>query len=183
MELIDFIKVYDDVLTQEECHKCIEIFKSGRGKNKLNNHTQKFTQYWISESEHLQFFENIKNKMTKCHLNYKSYLSARLDHDAIFPSNYVFESLKIKKYEPELKEEFRKHIDVASKSTFKRFLSTLIYLNDVEEGGQTVFNDVIINPRQGRMVLFPPLWMFPHSGRIPISNIKYLLTTYLRYSV
>ena len=83
----------------------------------------------------------------------------------------------------ELKEEFRKHIDTSTKSSSKRFLSTLIYLNDVEEGGQTVFNDVAINPRQGRLILFPPLWLFPHSGRIPISNIKYLLTTYLRYSV
>ena len=183
MELIDFIKVYDNALTEEECHKLIEIFETGRDKTKLNNKYQKFTQYWISESGNLQFFENIKNKMTKCHLNYESYLSARLDHGAIFPSNYVFESLKIKKYEPELKEEFRKHIDASTKGNLARFLSTLIYLNDVEEGGQTVFNDVIINPRQGRMVLFPPLWMFPHSGRIPISNIKYILTTYLRYSV
>ena len=183
MELIDFIKVYDNALTEEECHKLIEIFETGRDKTKLNNNYQKFTQYWVSESGHLQFFENIKNKMTKCHLNYKSYLSARLDHDAIFPSNYVFESLKIKKYEPELKEEFRKHIDVASKSTFKRFLSTLIYLNDVEEGGQTVFNDVTIESKEGRLILFPPLWMFPHAGKIPISNTKYILTTYLTYSV
>ena len=183
MELIDFIKVYDNALTEEECHKCIQIFETGRSKDKFNNDTQKFTQYWISESGHLQFFENIKNKMTKCHIDYASYLSARLDYDAIFPSNYVFEPFKIKKYEPELKEEFRKHIDTSTKSSSNRFLSTLIYLNDVEEGGQTVFNDVAINPRQGRLILFPPLWLFPHSGRIPISNIKYLLTTYLRYSV
>ena len=186
MELIDFIKVYDNALTEEECHKCIQIFEAGEvgsGKDKFNNHTQKFTQYWISESEYLQFFEHLKNKMTKCHIDYASYLSARLDYGAIFPPNYVFEPFKIKKYEPKLKDEFRKHTDTSTKTTSKRFLSTLVYLNDVEEGGQTVFNDVAINPRQGRLVLFPPLWLFPHSGRIPISNIKYLLTTYLRYSV
>ena len=183
MELIDFIKVYDNALTEEECHKLIEIFETGRDKTKLNNNYQKFTQYWVSESGHLQFFENIKNKMTKCHLDYGSYLSSRLDYEAIFPSKYVFESLKIKKYEPELKQEFRKHIDTLTEGSSKRFLSSLIYLNDVKEGGQTAFNDVTINARQGRLVLFPPLWMFPHAGKIPITNIKYILTTYLRYSV
>ena len=140
MELIDFIKVYDDVLSQEECHKCIEIFETGRDEkklNKLNNHNQKFTQYWISEKE----------------------------------------------YVPELKEEFGRHTDTSTRRSCRRFLSSLIYLNDVEEGGETTFNDVIIKPKEGRLLIFPPLWMFPHAGKIPISNIKYILTTYLRYSV
>ena len=53
----------------------------------------------------------------------------------------------------------------------------------MEEGGQTAFNDVTIEAKEGRLILFPPLWMFPHAGKIPISNTKYILTTYLTYSV
>ena len=29
--------------------------------------------------------------------------------------------------------------------------------------------------------MFPPMWMFPHSGNAPISNTKYIMGTNLRY--
>jgi hypothetical protein len=29
--------------------------------------------------------------------------------------------------------------------------------------------------------MFPPLWMFPHKGESPISNPKYIISTYLHY--
>jgi hypothetical protein len=55
------------------------------------------------------------------------------------------------------------------------------YLNDVEEGGETVFEGFIIKPKIGSMLVFPPLWLFPHRGNPPISNTKYILSTYLHY--
>jgi hypothetical protein len=58
------------------------------------------------------------------------------------------------------------------------------YLNDVEEGGETEFESEFgftVKPKQGRMVVFPPMWMFPHRGKQPISNSKYILSTYLHY--
>ena len=186
MELIDFIKVYDDVLSQEECHKCIEIFETGRDEkklNKLNNHNQKFTQYWISEKEYGEFIDLLKFKIGIYHSKYKSYISERLDYQFIFPYKYNFEGFKIKEYVPELKEEFGRHTDTSTRRSCRRFLSSLIYLNDVEEGGETTFNDVIIKPKEGRLLIFPPLWMFPHAGKIPISNIKYILTTYLKLRI
>ena len=183
MELTDFIKVYDDVLSKEECSKCINIFERGLKSEKKEYNTEhlKFTQYWISG--HTPFVNSIKSKMRKCHSDYRSGLSERLYYPSIFPPKYVFEKFKIKKYVPELKQEFCRHTDSSTLRTSKRFLSSLIYLNDVEEGGQTVFNDVTIESKEGRLILFPPLWMFPHAGKVPISNTKYILTTYLTYSV
>ena len=55
------------------------------------------------------------------------------------------------------------------------------YLNDVENGGETEFLNVSIKPKAGTLVVFPPLWMFPHKGNAPISGSKYLLSTYLHY--
>ena len=59
------------------------------------------------------------------------------------------------------------------------------YLNDVEEGGETEFlsnGEFTVKPKCGRMVVFPPSFMFPHRGRKPISNSKYILSTYLHYA-
>jgi hypothetical protein len=55
------------------------------------------------------------------------------------------------------------------------------YLNDVDNGGETVFEELFIRPKLGTMIVFPPLWMFPHRGNPPISNLKYIMSTYLHY--
>jgi hypothetical protein len=60
------------------------------------------------------------------------------------------------------------------------------YLNDVDEGGETEFesdenNLFTVKPKCGRIVVFPPMWTFPHRGKKPISNPKYILSTYLHY--
>ena len=54
-------------------------------------------------------------------------------------------------------------------------------LNDVETGGNTVFKDFMIQPKKGSLLVFPPLWMFPHKGEPPISGPKYIMSTYLHY--
>ena len=64
-----------------------------------------------------------------------------------------------------------------------RFISFLWYLNDVEEGGQTLFHGKEVKPKKGRLVIFPPLWLFPHMGTEPISNTKYVMSSYLRYNM
>ena len=57
-----------------------------------------------------------------------------------------------------------------------------VYLNDVHEGGRTIFSDdVNITPEKGKMIMFPPLWLFPHAGEKPKSNAKYILGSYLHY--
>jgi hypothetical protein len=64
-----------------------------------------------------------------------------------------------------------------------RFLALLFYLNTVIEGGETEFMNlnVVVPPKAGSVMVFPPFWMFPHAGRTPRSNDKYVLGTYLHY--
>ena len=33
----------------------------------------------------------------------------------------------------------------------------------------------------GRLLMFPPYWMFQHVGNAPVSNDKYILSTYLLF--
>ena len=64
-----------------------------------------------------------------------------------------------------------------------RYLVLLWYLNDVEQGGETRFPqlDVTIPARAGRLLMFPPYWMYQHEGRPPISGDKYIISTYLLF--
>jgi hypothetical protein len=57
-------------------------------------------------------------------------------------------------------------------------LSDLVYVFD----GETVFDFGHVKAKCGRLVMFPPLWMYPHKGSVPISGAKYIMSSYLHYS-
>tara|TARA_R100000030_G_C3223554_1_gene116529 strand:+ start:103 stop:846 length:744 start_codon:yes stop_codon:yes gene_type:complete len=57
-----------------------------------------------------------------------------------------------------------------------RAISYLIYLNDVEEGGETEFVDGFkALPKRGHVCFFPCTWSYVHRGCPPISNDKYII--------
>lgn len=70
------------------------------------------------------------------------------------------------------------------KNSFEALHRTLLfmfYLNDVEEGGSTDFyyQQRSIQPKQGRMVIAPGYFTHTHRGSTPISNDKYILTSWI----
>lgn len=69
-------------------------------------------------------------------------------------------------------------IDVSNKMF--RAITFLWYLNDVDEGGETVFDGTtFIKPTAGKLILFPANWTYPHCGKIPISSNKYIITGWI----
>jgi hypothetical protein len=63
---------------------------------------------------------------------------------------------------------------------FPRTLSALLYLNDVEDGGETYFDqfDMSVTPKEGRLVIFPSTFPYSHEARSPRSGNKYVLVTW-----
>jgi hypothetical protein len=63
----------------------------------------------------------------------------------------------------------------------KRVLVFTIYLNDVEEGGETEFlyQSLRVKPVKGRIVMWPASFPFVHRGNPPLSKEKYILTSWL----
>jgi hypothetical protein len=58
-----------------------------------------------------------------------------------------------------------------------RVITYIWYLNTVEEGGHTeFFGSHLIKPEEGKLLLFPSSWTFPHCGKVPISHDKYIIT-------
>jgi hypothetical protein len=62
-----------------------------------------------------------------------------------------------------------------------RALVFTIYLNDVEEGGETEFliQKKRISPTTGTIVIFPAHYPYVHRGNPPLNKEKYLLTSWL----
>lgn len=65
-----------------------------------------------------------------------------------------------------------------------RILLFMFYLNDVEEGGETEFfyQKKKIKPRMGDMVIAPGYFTHTHRGCVPISNDKYILTSWVLFN-
>jgi hypothetical protein len=85
----------------------------------------------------------------------------------------------IQKYDKN-KGEYIYHNDFHMISIKYRVITFLWYLNDIHEGGETEFWDSYkIKPTAGKIVLFPSSWTYPHRGKMPISDNKYIITNWL----
>ena len=79
-------------------------------------------------------------------------------------------------------EHFPHPSDPQQKS-LHRVLFWLLYLNDVDEGGETEFfyQGAKVKPSQGRLILSPCSFTHTHRGNVPVSNDKYILTSWVMY--
>jgi hypothetical protein len=98
------------------------------------------------------------------------------------PNSPLTSDLVLKRYRPNGEERFQLHFD-AIHHVANRYLVVLWYLNDVHEGGATRFPQLGIEvaARAGRLLVFPPYWMYQHEGVAPRSGDKYILSTYLLF--
>lgn len=189
-KLEDYIMVIDDVLDMALCEDLITIYDKYCEKKDSSNDWGKdyrsFTE--INLIENKQFFDvQIDHIYSITDQLYKFYTD-KCDVD-FFPPKLSFEDLRMKKYEANDHDQFGWHTDVGDYASARRYLAMFFYLNTVEDGGETMFADCInsdkcltVKPKRGRIVIFPPLWMFPHAGTKPRSGSKYILSTYCHYN-
>ena len=73
------------------------------------------------------------------------------------------------------------HCEVSSINFSSRIAAWSIYLNDVDEGGETEFlyYPMRIAAKAGTLCIFPSGYTHTHRGNPPISNEKYILTSWI----
>lgn len=75
------------------------------------------------------------------------------------------------------------HFENTNNETSNRLVTFMMYLNDVEEGGETEFLYLHkrIKPKTGTMLIWPSTYTHTHRGNPPLSGTKYILTGWLTY--
>lgn len=73
------------------------------------------------------------------------------------------------------------HTDGSFTARKNRILALVIYLNDVEEGGETNFplHGVKTAARAGTTAVFPTTFLHLHEGRVPVSEDKCIISTFI----
>jgi hypothetical protein len=94
--------------------------------------------------------------------------------------SYKVEQIKMKKITPG--GGFHQWHYEALAEDSKRRLVVQLYMNDIEDAGETEFlyQNTRIKPKKNRLLIWPADWTHTHRGNPPIgTNDKYILTTWL----
>jgi hypothetical protein len=148
--------------------------------------------YKINNFLNKELHKNIKQYIVYINSLVNSTDNYNIKYDFIKSLNFVNNTAKFFQYDSLMIQKYLKNkgkyifhddslIDF-DKSRFRIF-TFIWYLNDVIVGGETKFlNDYTIKPEAGKLVLFPACWTFPHTGKMPISNDKYIITGWIYVS-
>ena len=184
-KLTDYIKTYDELLDGDFCETVIKTFHKSNSVYIDREQRPTFRELNISE----RYLEKDVNWMTiQARLSDILTVTAKryvmeLGVGPDFPAEYGFEQFRMKLYENNGKDQFKDHVDVGDYNSARRFLVCFLYLNNVTAGGETKFPKIhhAIEPKCGRILLFPATWQYRHSGEPPITEPKYIVGSYLHY--
>lgn len=178
----NYVKVYDDVITKEFAEQLIAMFEEHPEHHEnivLEGH-RSFKQITLQQHTELRPFANALQDTFYDYIN--RYMDDCNITDKMFPQQFAFEMFRLKRYMPDGVDEFDDHVDVGNYDSARRFLVFFLYLDD-NEGGHTDFPqfNISVQPKVGRMTMFPPMWTHLHAGRKPIDKPKYIIGSYLHY--
>jgi hypothetical protein len=111
-----------------------------------------------------------------------------LNVTAQFPSLQVFPlwwtGYKIQHYKKN-EGHFKWHFDALGPGAWDRQLAMIIYLNSVEDGGETCFHrqNLRVKPVAGNALFFPTFWTHMHCGEIPRSEDKYVISSFVSFAI
>jgi hypothetical protein len=189
----NYIKVYDDVIDEVSCKELIKRFEDEHemyetvhqedGDNVISfEQLNLYVQGWDDVQKGLleMFQDYIVHYKIDCNV-----------YDKMWPEKYGYEAVRMKRYLANDYDRFDPHVDVMNHESARRFLAFFIYLNDVEEGGETQFLNInqpgtylpyTVKSKRGRLLMFPPTWQYYHTGLKPVSGRKYILHSYCHYA-
>ena len=196
-DINDFIGVFDDVYEKEYCDSLINAFELSVEMNKTvkrvdhgyspqqaNNTMYYVANHLFANQQRSQTFVGLEILQTFNKTIWECYDVYRKKYGVLegIGRHQLNPDVKIQKTLPS--EGYHvwhcEHGDVQSSS---RMMLVMLYLNDVEEGGETEFlyQSRRIEPKMGRLVFCPAQFTHTHRGNPPLKGNKYMMNGWLQY--
>ena len=197
----DFIGIYDDALTKQECEMIINRFETkdkhrqGRidrkrksqissfeySQNKETGDPSKICTEICFSSRHSE--DIFYHRMVQIAIERKFYLYRKknsfLDYGSTSSQFDLSECYNLQKYTDD-EGYFALHCEHGSIDPH-RMLVWMIYLNDAKCGTEFPVQKKTVKPKTGRLVVWPAAWTHPHRGVTPNIGEKYILTGWWNY--
>lgn len=189
-----FIGLYDNVLSEEACGKIIKYFeriykhpddqtksstlRTGMGSYETDRGELSRHDYQIYLHYKAPAFDLIAGLVNRCWEEYK---------EKYWVSDYVgvkFEEIKLQK--TPIRGGFHDwHCETNELAVVDRCVAWMLYLNDIPEGeGETEFlwQGIRVQPKRGRMLIWPAFYTHTHRGNAVYSHEKYIATGWGLYT-
>ena len=175
MALPDFIDVYENAISDEICDSIIKEFEKSNetGAAFKENEGQIYredTVLYLNEPN-LTLTANFNAELVRVSEAYR--------HKYSILKELSMKSFNIKVQKTEPSEGYHVwHCEQATPESITRIIVWTVFLNDVDEGGETEFlyQQRRVKASKGSLLLFPATFTHTHRGNPPLSNTKYIAT-------
>lgn len=184
-QLRHFIRTYEESLSAGDCEQLVQTYKSMARYAQPNGRDIRagledsaWTELNLDRVAGQPLLAEFRAHVARAFERYNADVGLKIP----LPLTHHLSPLVMKRYRPSSGEQFQLHFD-AIHHVADRYLVLLWYLNDVTSGGETRFPQlgVSVEARRGRLLMFPPYWMYQHEGAAPLSGDKYIVSTYLLF--
>ena len=184
----NFIGTYPKAFSDEFCDRIIETmdnaFNYGLGESRtdvndrtLKEDTQLFNADWVSGLMNMrpELINEFNQVFWSCYGEYaEEYASIKE-----YPKHAIH---GIKLQRTKVGEGYHVwHHEVGSLGDTRRLFTFIVYLNDIEEGGETEFlyQHLRVKPEKGTVVIWPAGFTHTHRGNPPLCGTKYIMTGWI----
>lgn len=194
----NFVEVYDNAVDKQTCENIIKHFEEVKNaglsidrqtKEGVAKLTKDTDMYDLTETSDLLpsnsitsandkiIFQTFKEAFWNC---YNQYITK---YDLTQTTTHTLDGyVKIQKTVPGQGYHVW-HWEQDSVHHGHRLLLVMLYLNDVEEGGETEFlyQGLRVKPKQGSIMICPGSFTHTHRGNPPLTGEKYVMNTWAVY--
>jgi hypothetical protein len=186
----DFIGKYEDIMNEEECQEFIDYFEHMQKMNKtwtrqdgndMLKHEKNDTAtelFSLTTPVSVPLCSKFIDKLLPCFKLYR-------DEYSILKNNEAKQGIRYVKIQKTMPGEGYHVWHYENGSSIMSFRSTtfMLYLNDVEEGGETEFlyQKRRFQPKTGSVLIWPAGFTHTHRGNPPLSGIKYIVTGWIEW--
>jgi hypothetical protein len=189
----DFIGVFDGIFSKQYCDRWIKHFdeaeKNGLTYNRLQG---------MQRDSHINADDSIDYANATFYHDHGMSLECREFNSAFWEVVYKLYAekysilktsdqhkiytVKIQRTKPQEGYHIW-HCEDSTRLTRNRLLTFIMYLNDIEDGGETEFLYLSkrVKPVAGRVVLWPAGFTHTHRGNPPLSQSKYIITGWVEF--
>jgi hypothetical protein len=188
-----FIGIYEDAFTKEYCDSVIQYFEAMKDAG-YALHRQQQDQVSKLLKDDLMMFP-MENEMLSLQSSgglqrqfnetfWRVCYPAYMNEFSILKEFGQHNSYSFKIQKTEVGQGYHMwHCESNSKNVCQRILAWTLYLNDVEDGGETEFlyQHMRVKPKAGTLVIWPAGFTHTHRGNPPLSGTKYIVTGWVEF--
>ena len=192
---MDSVHITKDTIPSNVCTELIDLYEEYAKKDKVDaglthkgidpdtKDTGELDLMLIPEG--VKYIGALEKVSDHCILNYtrKYGMLQHYNSDELHLNGRYYPMWEIHKYEKGIGHYESWHTEGSHMYEYgNRIFTSMFYLNDVEEGGRTVFpfTGNGIKCEEGKHLAFPCYWPYVHYAQTPLSSDKYIITTWLQ---